>query len=139
MSVERSNGGRTASRGGSEGRSDKGQFASGGHKADNVEPGEVTQKAGALASEAWESGNALFDQAAHLVGTLQRGHGELGEQLAGASATRPYVAIGAAAGLGFVLGGGLTFGLTRRLIGLGGRYAVSMAMRRLMQAAAASA
>lgn len=99
---------------------------------------ELTQaahQASDIASEAWQSGGALFDQAAQFVSTLQRGHGELGHQLTNVSAARPYVALGAAAGVGFVLGGGLTLGLTRRLFGLGGRLAVSMAMRRVMQAA----
>lgn len=104
-----------------------------GPKKDEI--GQAAHQASAIASEAWQSGGALFDQATQFVSTLQRGHGELGNQLTNVSAARPYVALGAAAGVGFVLGGGLTLGLTRRLFGLGGRLVVSMAMRRVMQAA----
>lgn len=104
-----------------------------GKRADDL--AEVTRHAGELVQEAWRSSNDLLQQAAHLVHTLRRGHEELGHQLTDVSAARPYVAIGTAAGLGFVLGGGLTLALTRRLLGLGGRLAVSVAMRRVMQGA----
>jgi hypothetical protein len=45
---------------------------------------------------------------------------------------RPYGTLATAALIGCVLGGGLTAGVMRRVIGLGGRVAVGIALRRLL-------
>jgi hypothetical protein len=44
---------------------------------------------------------------------------------------RPYATLGAATGLGYVLGGGLPIGLGRVLFGVGGRLAFVMMAQRL--------
>lgn len=44
---------------------------------------------------------------------------------------RPYATLGAASGLGYVLGGGVPVRLVRMLLGLGGRLAVVMLAQRL--------
>ena len=44
---------------------------------------------------------------------------------------RPYATLGAASGLGYVLGGGIPLGLGRLLFGLGGRLAFVMMAQRL--------
>lgn len=102
-------------------------------KAEAPAADEFAERAQQLAGDAVSSSQGLFDHASQLVATLQQGHQELGKRMAEGSASRPYVAMGAAAGVGFVLGGGLTFALTRRLVMFGGRMAVSMAMRRIME------
>lgn len=45
----------------------------------------------------------------------------------------PYLALLGAGGAGFVLGGGLSIALTRRLWLVGGRIAISLALQRLTQ------
>jgi len=47
----------------------------------------------------------------------------------------PYRAIGTAAGVGFVLGGGLSVRLTRTLMGVGGRLLLNALWQRAAQAA----
>jgi len=46
-------------------------------------------------------------------------------------ATRPYATLGAATGLGYLLGGGLPGGLGRLLFGMGGRMAFVMMAQKL--------
>jgi len=45
------------------------------------------------------------------------------------AADRPYVVLGTALGVGFILGGGLASGATRSLLGLAGRVAILNAMK----------
>jgi len=47
----------------------------------------------------------------------------------------PYRSLGAAAGLGFVLGGGLSVRLTRTLMGVGGRLLINALWQRAAKAA----
>jgi len=46
---------------------------------------------------------------------------------------RPYVSLGVAAGVGFVLGGGLSPKLTATLLGLGGRILVNAVLREVAE------
>jgi ElaB/YqjD/DUF883 family membrane-anchored ribosome-binding protein len=50
---------------------------------------------------------------------------------------RPYVALGAAAGIGFVLGGGLSLRLTTTLLSIGGRLLVTQLWQQAAQRATA--
>lgn len=46
---------------------------------------------------------------------------------------RPYATLGACVVAGFLLGGGLTPGVLRRMVGIGGRVAVGAALQRVVE------
>jgi len=58
---------------------------------------------------------------------------ELGSYVREQLRERPYAALGAAAGLGFVLGGGLTLRVGSLLFGTGGRILASMVLREVLR------
>jgi hypothetical protein len=60
-----------------------------------------------------------------LLRDLRDGRAELGDLLAEQLGERPYVALSAAAALGFALGGGLPRGTLGLMVGLGSRAAAS--------------
>jgi hypothetical protein len=77
------------------------------------------------ASEIQSSAHDLGDATRALVTELSAAAREQLDQ-------RPYATLVAAGALGCVLGGGLTAGVLRRVFGLGGRVALGIAVRHLL-------
>ena len=95
---------------------------------DNNRPGNGS---GPSARELLAEGQRLREDVTALAGTLRQvTHGwqsVLRERLE----QRPYVTLAAAAGVGYVLGGGLPTSLLRVLLGVGGRIAFERALTRV--------
>jgi hypothetical protein len=64
-----------------------------------------------------------------LIESLERATSEIGDALRAEMEERPYVAMAVAAGVGYVLGGGLPSPLTRMIVLLGGRVGFEMLSR----------
>lgn len=90
----------------------------------------------ALGRKLGKSGRQAYNNAQQLADSVQDVQSQLSDALSHQAKTRPYIALGAAAGLGFVLAGGLTVRLTSKLVGLGGRMLVSAAMKNLLDPSA---
>jgi ElaB/YqjD/DUF883 family membrane-anchored ribosome-binding protein len=78
------------------------------------------------------SGRHAISSAQEFVDSVRDVHGQFNSALSQQASNRPYVALGAAAGIGFVLAGGLTVRLTSKLIGVGARLALSAAVKQLV-------
>lgn len=85
-----------------------------------------------LGRELNKSGRKAYDNAQQFAGSIQDVRSQLSDALHHQASARPYVAMGAAASLGFVLAGGLTLSLTSKLAGIGGRLLLSAAMKNLL-------
>lgn len=73
----------------------------------------------------------LQGEAEALLSTLDRTSNELGAALRAHLAKHPYAVLATAAGIGYVLGGGLPSPLTRMLVVLGGRAGFELLSREL--------
>jgi hypothetical protein len=91
-----------------------------------------------LGAKAYRDGNQVMQDASALAKTMQEITHEVRSSLTTNLGSRPYFVMGAAATAGFVLGRGLTFGMSRTLLGIGGKMAMSALVRRATQAAVAS-
>ena len=78
-----------------------------------------------------DSLHELQKEAETLLSTLDRTSGELGEALRSRMASHPYAVLATAAGIGYVLGGGLPSPLTRLVLLAGGRIGFEMLSREL--------
>lgn len=82
--------------------------------------------------------HTVYDQARQiqqdmrtLVGSLQAGAEDAERYITGEVKSRPYSTLAVAAGVGYVLGGGLSLRMTKLLIGVGTRLAMAVAAREL--------
>ncbi|TMA83265.1 MAG: hypothetical protein E6J72_00480 [Deltaproteobacteria bacterium] len=73
-----------------------------------------------------ERGREAYRDAQHLASTLEQAVDEIGQFLREQAEQRPYTSLATAAGVGYVLGGGVPSRLTRFLFGLGSRLAIEM-------------
>lgn len=121
------------------------QVKSQGHgaRAPSGDPEDVRETsrkadAGASADESFgETGRHLVEDANVMAETVTDAATEITLYLHEQAARRPYVALGAAAGIGFVLGGGLSLRLTSTLLTIGGRLLVTQLWQQAAQRAAA--
>lgn len=90
-----------------------------------ADPGNRAERLREHAEELQSSASELGDAARALVDELSSAAREQLEQ-------RPFTTLGATAAVGLVLGGGLSAGVLRRLVGMGGRVAVGMALRNVV-------
>ena len=84
-----------------------------------------------------ERGREAYGQAQQLASTLEEAVDEVGQFLREQADRRPYVSVATAAGIGYILGGGVPSRLTGFLFGLGSRFAVEMFLRELIGEATA--
>ncbi len=82
-------------------------------------------------AQIFERGREVWQDARGLASTVEEAFDEIQEYLREQVDARPYVALSAAAGVGYVLGGGLPSRVTRLLVGWGSRLALTMAVQRL--------
>lgn len=94
---------------------------------------DILPRARELGAKAYQDGTQVMQDASELLGTVQQIGHEVGSNLSRSMSQRPYAVLGGAAAVGFVLGRGLTLGMSRSLIGWGGKLALSYAMRRVTQ------
>lgn len=112
-------------------REDNGQFSrSSANQSDSVAE---------LGSQTLHDAQELYKTANALRSNVQRMRGEVQGQVLNIAKQNPYVALAAAAGTGFVVGGGLSFAMTRRLWAVGGRLVLSLAMQRLLNGGSSQA
>ena len=83
-----------------------------------------------------ERGREAYRDAQHLASTLEQAVDEIGQFLREQAEQRPYTSLATAAGVGYVLGGGVPSRLTRFLFGLGSRLAIEMFLHELIGDAA---
>jgi ElaB/YqjD/DUF883 family membrane-anchored ribosome-binding protein len=81
-----------------------------------------------------DRGREVWNEARTLASTVEEAFEEIEEYLREQMEQRPYVALAAASGIGYVLGGGLPSRLTGLLIGWGSRIALTMAVQQLAPA-----
>jgi len=86
-----------------------------------------------------ERGREAYRDAQHLASTLEQAVDEIGQFLRDQAEQRPYTSLATAAGIGYVLGGGVPSRLTRLLFGLGSRMAIEMFLHELIGDAARQA
>jgi len=77
-------------------------------------------------------GEAVRSDANALAQSLGNAAQEVGTYIQQQLQERPYQTLGVAAGIGYILGGGLTLRVTSLLLGTGGRMLASMALREVM-------
>jgi uncharacterized protein YjbJ (UPF0337 family) len=98
--------------------------------------GQAKKKAGQAAQATKKTAQGVrrdaVESAQEFVESVQDVRGQLSQALSHQASERPYVALGAAASLGFILAGGLTIRLTSKLVGLGARLALSAAVKQLV-------
>ena len=80
---------------------------------------------------AWTESRHAKEEADRLAHALRRARVEWEDVLRGTMGQQPYATLAVAAGVGFVLGGGLAPGLVRTLFGTGTRMALGLALERL--------
>ena len=76
-------------------------------------------------------GREVLNEARTLASSLEEAYDEIEEYLREQMEQRPYATLGAAAGIGYILGGGLPSRLTGLLVSLGTRAAFTMAIQQL--------
>lgn len=103
----------------------------------NENPGFLP-KASQLSAQAFADGTKVMEDASAFVRTVHTISTEAESSLRDTMQQRPYIILGAAATAGFVLGRGLTFGMSRTLLGIGGKFAMSMLVKRITQGAISS-
>ena len=86
-----------------------------------------------------ERGREAYRDAQHLASTMEQAVDEIGQFLREQAEQRPYTSLATAAGVGYVLGGGVPSRLTRFLFGLGSRLAIEMFLHELIGDAARQA
>ena len=79
-----------------------------------------------------ERGKEAYKEAQALASTLEQAVDEIGQFLREQAERRPYVSLATAAGIGYVLGGGVPSRLTGFVFGLSSRFAVEMFLRELI-------
>jgi ElaB/YqjD/DUF883 family membrane-anchored ribosome-binding protein len=79
-----------------------------------------------------ERGREAYRDAQHLASTMEQAVDEIGQFLREQADQRPYASLATAAGVGYVLGGGVPSRLTGFLFGLGSRLAIEMFLRELI-------
>jgi hypothetical protein len=89
--------------------------------------GEAMPEIGQLSDRMQE----LQKEAEALLSTLDRTSNEIGEALRARMASHPYAVLATAAGIGYVLGGGLPSPLTRLVLLAGGRIGFEFLSREL--------
>jgi len=107
------------------------------------DPEDVRATGERVASESvdpsvFDAGRSLRDDASLMAETLTDAAGEIQGYLREQANRRPYAALGAAAGIGFVLGGGLSLRLTSTLLTIGGRLLVTALWQKAAQNATAT-
>jgi len=85
-----------------------------------------------------QRGQRVRQEVSGLTSEFEDALGDLERVVRDQLTQRPYATLGAAAGLGYVLGGGLPKTLSRLLFGMGGRLALVLAAQRLRGGLAAS-
>ena len=91
---------------------------------------------GSMGQEAHETVQRAQDvvhETAELVGHVKRVKGGWQQQAVAVAAERPYLALAVVTAAGFVLGGGMSTLLSRRLWRVGGKIAMSLALQQLTQ------
>jgi hypothetical protein len=78
-----------------------------------------------------EQSRRVREDVQELVSALFEARSELENTLRERLTARPYLGLAAAAGVGYVLGAGISPGLVRGAVGIGGRIAFAIMMRRL--------
>jgi ElaB/YqjD/DUF883 family membrane-anchored ribosome-binding protein len=97
------------------------------------EPEGFLPKAQQLSAQAFADGTKVMQDASSFVRTVHQISEEAHASLEDSMSHRPYLMLGAAAATGFVLGRGLTLGMSRTLLGVGGRLAMNMIVKRVTQ------
>lgn len=95
------------------------------------EPEGFFPKAQQLGSQAFADGTKVMEDASNFVRTVHQISQEAESSLRDGMKQNPWAVLGGAATVGFVLGRGLTFGTSRTLLGLGGKFAMSMLLKRV--------
>lgn len=88
-------------------------------------------KAQQLGSQAFADGTKVMEEASNFIHTMQKISHEAEGSLRAGMKSNPWAVLGGAATVGFVLGRGLTFGTSRTLLGMGGKLAMSMLIKRV--------
>jgi len=105
---------------------------SGGRSAAaDAEPEGFLPKAQQLSAQAIADGTKVMQDASSFVHTVHQISEEAHASLENNMSHRPYLVLGAAATAGFVLGRGLTLGMSRTLLGVGSRLAMNMIVKRV--------
>lgn len=92
---------------------------------------DILPRARELGAKAYQDGTQVMQDASALFETVQEIGHEVGGTLGRNLRQRPYVVLGGAAAVGFVLGRGLTFGMSRTLFGMGGKFALGLVVRQI--------
>jgi hypothetical protein len=79
-----------------------------------------------------ERGKEAYKEAQALASTVEQAVDEIGQFLREQAEQRPYVSLATAAGIGYVLGGGVPSRLTGFVFGLSSRFAIEMFLRELI-------
>jgi len=95
--------------------------------------GEILAGEGEIRERLDEARRDLRSDVEALSETVGHAAQEMGSYVREQLRERPYAALGAAAGLGFVLGGGLTLRVGSLLFGTGGRMLASMVLREVLR------
>ena len=82
-----------------------------------------------------ETGRNIREDTSALAGTVSNAAQELSAFVEAQLQERPYATLGIAAGVGYVLGGGLSLGFGRMLFGTGGRVLATLLVQQLAKAA----
>jgi len=93
--------------------------------ASGGDPEDVRAAASEVKERVVETGQHLREDANLMAETFTDAATEIQVYLREQATRRPYAALGAAAGIGFVLGGGLSLRLTSTLLTIGGRLLVT--------------
>lgn len=92
-------------------------------------------EAARVASDIQQSGQTLFDDAGNFIHSAHDGLEVVQSEAARHAQERPYILVASAIGVGFVLGGGLTFRVTKTLVNIGGRLLLSAMAKEVMSRA----
>jgi hypothetical protein len=82
-----------------------------------------------------EEGRHIREEAGELAADVGELVEEVGDFVRDQAIQRPYVTLGAAFGIGYVLGGGVPLWMVRSLVAIGGKIAVSAVLAELTRAA----
>jgi len=94
-------------------------------------PEEDVHSADGPTTRVVEQSRRVREDVQELFSALFEARSELEDALRARLTERPYVGLAAAAGVGYVLGAGISPGLVRGVVGIGGRIAFAVMMRRL--------
>lgn len=82
-------------------------------------------------SSAWSESRHAKEEADRLAEALRRARVEWEDVLRATVKQQPYATLALAAGLGYVIGGGLAPGIVRTAVGTGSRMALGLVLERL--------